>query len=84
MQDLIEKNMAEVCDIIYNKQGHFYICGDVRMASEVTTKLELALTRQKSFTIIQAKNYINEMKENFRFHEDIFGNSVGNSSEGGK
>jgi nitric-oxide synthase len=68
--------MSEVCDVIYNKHGHFYICGDVRMAAEVTNRLELALTKQKNMTIGQAKNYINEMKENLRFHEDIFGNSV--------
>ena len=51
--------MAEVCDIVYNKQGHFYICGDVRMAAEVTNRLELALTKQKNMTIGQAKNFIN-------------------------
>ena len=73
--------MAEVCEVIYNKQGHFYICGDVRMAAEVTNKLELALIKQKNMSLNQAKQYINEMKENLRFHEDIFGNSISNTNE---
>ena len=47
---------------------------DVKMAAEVTAKLELGLMKQKGFTNDQAKSFISEMKENLRFHEDIFGN----------
>ena len=76
MQDLIEKNALEVYDAVYNKSGHFYICGDVRMAADVTTTLENVLVKQRNMTKLQAKSYVNEMKENLRFHEDIFGNNL--------
>ena len=45
------------------------------MAEEVTNVIENGLMQVGNFTYEEAKFYINEMKENQRFHEDIFGNS---------
>ena len=66
VQDLIEKNVESVCDAIYNKKGHFYVCGDVRMASKVTNALEFALHKQRNMTMDQAKEYVFQMKEELR------------------
>jgi nitric-oxide synthase len=74
VQMLLAENYHEVWDMIVNKNGHFYVCGDVRMAAEVTQTLEFAL--QKHMSLEEAKNYVLDMRENLRFHEDIFGNSV--------
>ena len=49
-------------DLIFNKKGNFYICGDVRMAADVTIALENALKINGKMTLDDAKNYINEMK----------------------
>ena len=76
VQDLLEKNMQSVFDAIYNKKGHFYVCGDVRMASKVTQTLELTLQKKNNMSIEKAKEYVFQMKEELRFHEDIFGNSI--------
>lgn len=74
VQDMLAANVHEVFDLIVNKKGHFYVCGDVRMAADVTHTLELAL--QQHMSLDEAKEYVNQMRENLRFHEDIFGNSV--------
>ncbi len=49
-------------DLIFNKKGHFYICGDVRMAADVAVTLENTLKTNGNMTLEDAKNYINEMK----------------------
>ena len=41
MQDLIKKNKKEIYDMLVNKNGHFYVCGDVSMAEDVHTSLEV-------------------------------------------
>ena len=68
-------NLDQIHDLLVKKNGHIYICGDVRMAEEVTNVIENGLMQVGNFTYEEAKFYINEMKENQRFHEDIFGNS---------
>jgi sulfite reductase alpha subunit-like flavoprotein len=64
--------MAEVVQFIYDMKAHVFICGGEKMATEVTDTFELALTRVKGFTLTQAKDYINQMRETSRWHEDIF------------
>lgn len=76
VQDYLSRNSAELYDAVCNRHAHFYVCGDVRMAAEVTLTLETALHKHTQMSMDEAKCYVNEMKENLRFHEDIFGNSV--------
>lgn len=63
-------------DLLVNKKGHIYICGDVKMAEDVTIMIEKGIAKEGNMSEDEAKIYINEMKENQRFHEDIFGNSL--------
>ncbi|CAF0772283.1 unnamed protein product [Brachionus calyciflorus] len=81
VQDLMRNDGESIFDLIYNKQGHFYVCGDVRMAADVTQALEDELVRHSNgmLKLDDVKNYLILMKENVRFHEDIFGNNSFNS-----
>jgi nitric-oxide synthase len=102
VQEMLLQNIKAVCDDIMARSGHFYICGDVRMAAGVTSAFENGLCKYYNMTNDQAKDYILKMKvrlttyfidetiiescclifysiilkEEMRFHEDIFGNSV--------
>lgn len=76
VQNALSERSAEVYDLIMNRNCHFYVCGDVRMASAVTQTLERALSIHSKMSLEEARIYVNEMKENLRFHEDIFGNNV--------
>ncbi len=78
VQDLISVNFSQMYELLVSKKGHIYICGDVRMAEEVTNTIEAGLQREGNMNLEDAKLFINEMKENQRFHEDIFGNSFNN------
>lgn len=75
VQDALSEKSDEVNDLIVNRNCHVYVCGDVRMAVEVTHSLQRALSKNSKMSLEEAKIYVNEMKENLRFHEDIFGNS---------
>ncbi|RNA17686.1 Nitric oxide brain [Brachionus plicatilis] len=81
VQDVMEKNGESLFDLICNKNGHFYVCGDVRMAADVTQTLEQQLVKHSNskFTLQDAKDFLHSMKENLRFHEDIFGNNMSNN-----
>ncbi len=62
VQDRVEENSSEVYDLIVVKKGHLYICGDVRMAADLTKTLENILKVKGNMTMDQAKEYINDMK----------------------
>lgn len=42
--------------------GHFYVCGDVKMAHDVTTKLEQIIAQKRDLTPEQAKHYVVKMR----------------------
>ena len=51
VQDLIKKNKKEIYDMIVNKNAHFYVCGDVFMAQDIHTTLQVGQFVQ-SFEIL--------------------------------
>ena len=58
----MEENGDKLFDLIYNKQGHFYICGDVKMADDVKNTITNIILNRGNLTLEQAKEYINKMK----------------------
>jgi sulfite reductase alpha subunit-like flavoprotein len=65
VQDAIRKNSVEVFDLIMNKKAHLYICGDVKMAFDVTVALENILEVQGNIDKEIAKDFIKELKVYF-------------------
>ena len=68
--------MKEIYEAVFIKNGHFYVCGEVQMAADVTQTLELILQVLNNMNVEQSKECILQLKEDQRFHEDIFGNSI--------
>jgi nitric-oxide synthase len=62
VQDLISKNFSSIHDLIFNKKGHIYICGDVKMAAEVTNVIEIGLKEKCKISLDEAKDYVNDMR----------------------
>ena len=71
VQDIVKKNSVEVFNLIFNRKGHFYICGDVKMAEEVTKTLENVLRVNGNMSSEDSKNYIDDMKVGFEYVFDI-------------
>ncbi|XP_040211347.1 nitric oxide synthase, endothelial isoform X2 [Rana temporaria] len=74
VQDILRTQLAnQVHDVLRNKNGHMYICGDVTMATDVLQTVQLILVSQGDMSIIEAGDFIGELRDQNRYHEDIFG-----------
>ncbi|CAH1801570.1 unnamed protein product [Owenia fusiformis] len=76
VQTVLSKNSKNVYRQIVVEHGHFYVCGDVSMASEVSNALRHIIKTEGKMTSDEAQQFILTMRENNRFHEDIFGVSL--------
>ncbi|XP_070205997.1 nitric oxide synthase-like [Littorina saxatilis] len=83
VQDILFKNAAMTYESVVKRGGHFYVCGDVSMANDVTKTLEQILAHYGGMKPEDAKNFVLELKDANRFHEEIFGVSIQKSTEAG-
>ncbi|XP_071945535.1 nitric oxide synthase-like protein [Antedon mediterranea] len=73
VQHVLKDRERDVFDLVNKHKGHIYVCGDVSMAEDVCKSLESIVQRQGKMTSEQAKEYVSRMKDQVRYHEDIFG-----------
>ncbi|NWI87775.1 NOS2 protein, partial [Pitta sordida] len=74
VQDVLERQLqSKVCEVLQQEQGHVYVCGDVRMASDVARVLRGLIASALQLSQQQAQEYIFQLKSQKRYHEDIFG-----------
>jgi sulfite reductase alpha subunit-like flavoprotein len=68
VQDLILQNADHIFDMMFNKNGHFYICGDVKISNGVISALETILVNKMKMNSSSATDYIDQMKVNIENH----------------
>ncbi|XP_061202258.1 nitric oxide synthase 3 isoform X2 [Neopsephotus bourkii] len=74
VQDVLRTQLAaEVHRVLCQSAGHMYVCGDVTMATEVLQTVQHILVQQGGMTLGQAGDFISELRDKNRYHEDIFG-----------
>ncbi|XP_047505160.1 nitric oxide synthase-like protein isoform X1 [Pieris napi] len=73
VQELAENEGAEIHDLLINSGAHFYVCGDCKMAEDVHQKLKGIIKKHGNMTDEQVQNFMYILKEENRYHEDIFG-----------
>ncbi|XP_014368149.2 nitric oxide synthase [Papilio machaon] len=73
VQALIEDEGANVARLLLEERGHFYVCGDCKMAEEVKQKLKEIISVNANMTPDEAENFILDLMDENRYHEDIFG-----------
>ncbi|XP_026330054.1 nitric oxide synthase-like protein [Hyposmocoma kahamanoa] len=73
VQELAEKEGAEIHDLLVNRGAHFYVCGDCKMAEDVHQKLKGIIKKHGNMTDEKVQNFMFMLKEENRYHEDIFG-----------
>uniref|UniRef100_A0A8B9EZF1 Nitric oxide synthase 3 n=1 Tax=Amazona collaria TaxID=241587 RepID=A0A8B9EZF1_9PSIT len=74
VQDVLRTQLAaEVHRVLCQSAGHMYVCGDVTMATEVLQTVQHILVQQAGMTLGQAGDFISELRDKNRYHEDIFG-----------
>ena len=62
VQNILSQNASDVYRIIVKEGGHFYVCGDVKMASDVTTTLENIIMSEGNMSSEEAKNYVLKLR----------------------
>ncbi|XP_072944441.1 nitric oxide synthase-like [Epargyreus clarus] len=73
VQALIEDEGAQVARMLVEEEGHFYVCGDCKMAEEVQQKLKEIIKEHANMTDDEVDEFIIDMMDENRYHEDIFG-----------
>ncbi|XP_060753750.1 nitric oxide synthase 2b, inducible [Neoarius graeffei] len=74
VQDVLRKQLSEeVWEALNQKSGHVYVCGSMNMARGVAHAIQEILVSHLGITLSQAGEYLEQLKAEKRYHEDIFG-----------
>ncbi|CAH2074435.1 unnamed protein product, partial [Iphiclides podalirius] len=73
VQALLEDEGASIIRMLLEDKGHFYVCGDCKMAEEVKQKLKEIISANSNKTQDEAEDFILNLMDENRYHEDIFG-----------
>ncbi|MGH0171552.1 UNVERIFIED_CONTAM: hypothetical protein FKN15_061827 [Acipenser sinensis] len=74
VQDVLREQLAELLYSTFEEQGgHVYVCGDVTMAGDVLKTIQNIVKLQGNMTLEDAGFYISKLRDENRYHEDIFG-----------
>lgn len=73
VQDIIRTEKRAVYRKLVEERGHFYVCGDCTMADNVYQTLKQIIQELGRKTEQEVENYMLSMRDENRYHEDIFG-----------
>lgn len=58
VQALLEDEGAEITNMLLDKEGHFYVCGDCKMAEEVQQKLKEIIRQHGKLSATEVDDFI--------------------------
>ncbi|XP_073472780.1 nitric oxide synthase, inducible [Aquarana catesbeiana] len=74
VQDILRKHLVDdVIRIIFREEGHIYVCGNIEMARDVAKTIKWIIAMKKGLNEEEAENFFSQLKNEMRYHEDIFG-----------
>ncbi|XP_042297702.1 nitric oxide synthase, brain isoform X1 [Sceloporus undulatus] len=74
VQDILQEQLAgSVYKALKEQGGHIYVCGDVTMAGDVLKTIQSIARQQGKLTTEEASTFISKLRDDNRYHEDIFG-----------
>ncbi|XP_050984471.1 nitric oxide synthase 2b, inducible [Labeo rohita] len=74
VQDILREQLNDkVVEVLHHNPGHLYICGGMNMAHDVAATIKEILVSRLGITLSQAEEYLSRLKNEKRYHEDIFG-----------
>ncbi|XP_053225845.1 nitric oxide synthase, brain isoform X1 [Podarcis raffonei] len=74
VQDILQEQLAgTVYKALKEQGGHLYVCGDVTMAGDVLKTVQSIGRHQGKLTAEEASAFISKLRDDNRYHEDIFG-----------
>ncbi|XP_041976849.1 nitric oxide synthase-like isoform X1 [Aricia agestis] len=73
VQALLEDEGEHITRMLTSEGGHFYVCGDCKMAEEVQHKLKAIIKVHANYTDEEVEDFLLSLMDENRYHEDIFG-----------
>lgn len=73
VQGLMQENAQALWQSLSHPQCHYYVCGDARMADDVFEVFMAIAKTEGSLTHIEAVEFFDKMKQEKRFHTDVWG-----------
>lgn len=73
VQDLLEEEGEEICRMLMEEKGHFYVCGDCKMAEDVQQRLKGILKKHSKHSDEDVTDFLYSLMDENRYHQDIFG-----------
>lgn len=73
VQDKVQENADEVCDLMVSQDTHFYICGSANMAREVSNVVGSELSKRQCWDEEQLKAFADRQKRSKRWQQDVWG-----------
>uniref|UniRef100_A0AAQ5XZW3 Nitric oxide synthase n=1 Tax=Amphiprion ocellaris TaxID=80972 RepID=A0AAQ5XZW3_AMPOC len=74
VQDVLREHLSQtVYQCLREEGGHIYVCGDVTMAGDVLKTVQQIIKQQGSMSLEDAGFFISKLRDENRYHEDIFG-----------
>uniref|UniRef100_A0A8C4TUR3 Nitric oxide synthase n=1 Tax=Falco tinnunculus TaxID=100819 RepID=A0A8C4TUR3_FALTI len=74
VQDVLQEQLAQtVFKALKEQGGHIYVCGDVTMAGDVLKTIQRIMRQQGQLSVEEAGAFISKLRDDSRYHEDIFG-----------
>ncbi|XP_059613419.1 nitric oxide synthase [Phlebotomus argentipes] len=73
VQDIALQEADSIYQLIVVEQGHVYVCGDVTMAEHVYQTLRKIIANKESIPESEAEKFMLQLRDESRYHEDIFG-----------
>ena len=73
MQHRVAENSELVYDLLVNKGGSLYVCGDAKnMARDVSKAIAEVISAKKSISLDAASQILKSLRANGRFQEDVW------------
>lgn len=73
VQDRVNEEAAEVCDLLVEGNAYFYICGSAAMAREVSDTVARIVMQRQGWSETQMKEFADRQKRQKRWLQDVWG-----------
>ena len=72
VQHLISKNANETWDLLDKKGAYIYVCGGVRMGSDVSAALQQIICEKGDMGSAEGKSYLEKLQSSGRFVQELW------------
>ncbi|KAF7194888.1 NADPH--cytochrome P450 reductase [Pseudocercospora fuligena] len=73
VQQRVQENADEICDLVANRDANFYICGSAAMARDVSKILGSELQARKGWSDDELRSFMDKQKRSRRWQQDVWG-----------